>query len=125
MKIYWLFLGCAVVSNIVANVAFKLTMTSLHGANGPGLVVAALSRAWFWVAISASAILLVTYLLALRQLGLAVSYAVVTSSAIVGISIASSVIFGEGVTPARALGIAAVIGGLFLIVRDELMRTTT
>jgi multidrug transporter EmrE-like cation transporter len=125
MKIYWLFLICAVVSNIIANVAFKLTMISLQGENGPGLVVAALSRAWFWVAISASVILLVTYLLALRQLGLAVSYAVVTSSAIVGISIASSVIFGEGVTPVRALGIAAIIGGLFLIVRDELMRTTT
>lgn len=122
MIAYWLLLGCTVASNVLANVAFKLTMRSIEGPLGTGMVAAALTKGWFWAGTVACATLLGSYLLALRQLGLSASYAVVTSSALVGISVTSHFVFGERLTSGKMLGIALVIAGLFLIVRDELAR---
>jgi spermidine export protein MdtJ len=122
MTVYWLLLSCAVASNVLANIAFKITMSSIEGDLGPSNFMTAVTRGWFWVAVGASAVLLGSYLLALRQIGLAASYAVVTSSALVAISIASQLVFGERITVAKAIGIIAVVLGLFLIVREEIGR---
>ena len=122
MTIYWSLLTCAVASNVLANIAFKITMSSIEGELGPSNFATAVTKGWFWVAVFASAILLCSYLLSLRHIGLAASYAVVTSSALVAISIASLFLFNETITVARAIGIVAVVLGLFLIVREEIGR---
>src|SRR5262245_31510389 len=122
MSIYWSLLGCAVASNVIANIAFKITMSSIEGELRPSNFITAITKGWFWVAVFASAILLCSYLLSLRHIGLAASYAVVTSSALVAISMASQFLFDETITVTRAIGIVFVVVGLFLIVHEEIGR---
>ena len=89
MTVHWFLLSCAVASNVLANIAFKMTMRSIDGALGPANFLAAMPGLVLGGSVFASAMLLGCYLLALRQIGLSASYAVVTSSALVAISCAS------------------------------------
>lgn len=116
----WLALILAVVFNVLANVSFKFAMIKSNAGLFEGGILKTMSNPWLWSGGISSILLLLFYLTALRGLGLGTSYATVTSSALVLITVVSSFIFNEQITLTRGLGVLFIIIGLILMINSEL-----
>lgn len=111
----WFYLMLAVVTNVSANFLFKTAMlqfpkeitagTLLRFAFNPNLLLGAIC----------CAVLLASYLMALRQIELAVSYAFVISLSLVGIAVLSPIILDEPLRFRTLAGAALVIAGILVI----------
>src|SRR5690606_3015506 len=111
----WIFLTIAVLSNITSNMMFKLAMAAFPQERSFETLLRFAFNPYLWAGGFACVILLSCYLLALRDLGLMMSYVVVISVSMVGISIASVLILGEPFSVRTAIGAAMVVGGVSLI----------
>ena len=111
----WIFLTVAVLSNIVSNMMFKLAMAAFPQERTFETLFKFALNPYLWLGGLACVLLLGCYLLALRDLGLMMSYVFVISLSMVGISIASVLFLGEPISFQSALGMAMVIGGVSLI----------
>ena len=116
----WLALSIAVLANVIANVSLKLAAKAAFALSPERPLIAFIQQRWTWVGLCAAFVLLVCYLLAIREIGLGVAYATVTSSALVLITVAASLLLHERLSAWDALGIGLVIAGVFVLVRAEL-----
>lgn len=103
MTFHWLILLAAIAVEIVATTALKSFVAA-------PFLVAILPL--FLIALSFALLSL-----ALRVIPLAVAYAVWEGLGIVGIAAAGHWFFGEHLTPARLLALAAIIAGIVLLER--------
>ena len=115
----WIFIALAVAANVACNIMLKKAMSGLAGAAGLDLAKQALASPWFWGGAVSGGVLLLSYLLAIRTLDLSVSYAVVTSAALIGITLCAMLFLGEAATAPKLLGVALVIAGIILISRSQ------
>ncbi|MFQ5563766.1 MAG: DMT family transporter [Parvularculaceae bacterium] len=115
MTMPWLYLAIAVVANIATNLMLKKTMAAIDAPFGAAFVKETLVSPWLWGALVAGGTLLGSYLLAIRTLDLSLSYAVVTSAALVGITVFAAIAFGEAMTAMKLSGTALIILGIALI----------
>lgn len=111
----WLALLLCVVANINANLAFKRFMIAQPMDLTWPSAVAAATNPWLWAGGVSAAIVLGSYLYAIRALPLGVAYPLVTGVAVAGVALAGNLLFGEALGAMRLLGIALVIGGVMLI----------
>lgn len=111
----WIFLTIAVLSNITSNMMFKLAMAGFPQERSFETLFKFAFNPYLWLGGLACVLLLSCYLMALRDLGLMMSYVFVISLSMVGISIASVLFLGEPISFQSALGMAMVIGGVTLI----------
>lgn len=111
----WIFLTIAVLSNITSNMMFKLAMAGFPQERTFETLFRFAFNPYLWIGGLACVLLLSCYLLALRDLGLMMSYVFVISLSMVGISIASSIFLSEPVSLQSALGMALIVGGVTLI----------
>ncbi len=111
----WLFLILAVVANVAANFLFKTAMSAFP----QDVTAAALLRfafnGYLWLGAICCVVLLGSYLMALRQVELAVSYAFVISLSLVGISLLSPFVLNEPLRLQTLAGAALVIVGILVI----------
>lgn len=114
---HWFYLAIAIVSNVGTNLFLKKTMNTVNAPLGLELGRQMLFSPWLWAALVTGGVLLTSYLLAIRTLDLSVSYAFVTSAALLGITVTSSVVFGEPFTGLKVTGVFLIISGLMLILR--------
>lgn len=108
-------LSLSVLANITANILFKRAMAQTPGGFDLGTLQTVIFNPSFWLGGFSAGMVLVFYLLALRQNGLAGSYAFATSFSLVGITIASAVFFKEPLSIQSVAGAALVVAGMFLI----------
>ena len=100
MKIIaWLALSAAVLANVVTNISLKLAVRKSSIDPSGHFVVRFFIEPWTWVAVCAGIILLASYLVAIRDIGLGFSYALVTSVALVLITISAAIAFQERLSP--------------------------
>lgn len=115
----WMLIAGAVASNVVANVALKSTMSS---AEAPENVVAfarqAITTPSFWIFGFSAALLLGFYALSLRTFDLSTVYALVTSLALVGVTLSSAWLFGDSLTLPKIAGSCLIILGIILVTRS-------
>lgn len=111
----WIFLTVAVLSNVTSNMMFKFAMAGFPEERSFETLFRFAFNPYLWAGGVACVVLLSCYLLALRDLGLMMSYVFVISLSMVGISIASSLFLGEAVSLQSAAGMALIIGGVTLI----------
>lgn len=111
----WIFLTVAVLSNITSNMMFKLAMAAFPQERTFETLLKFAFNPYLWLGGLACVLLLGCYLLALRDIGLMMSYVFVISLSMVGISIASVLFLGEPISFQSALGMALVIAGVSLI----------
>lgn len=111
----WIFLTIAVLSNVTSNMMFKLAMAAFPEERNFETLLRFAFNPYLWVGGMACVLLLGCYLLALRDIGLMMSYVFVISLSMVGISLASVLFLGEPVSLQSAIGMAMVIGGVSLI----------
>jgi len=115
----WVALAIAILANALANIAFKIaTLRIPTGGTGQKLWVM-LNEPWTWVGAMSAGVLLISYLVAIRTLGLAMTYAMVTSLSLVLITTLTPYIFGDRITVAKLTGIGLIILGIALMMRDE------
>lgn len=103
MSFHWLVLLAAIAVEIIATAALKSAVSA-------PLLVAALPLVLIGLSFALLSI-------ALRVIPMAVAYAVWEGLGIVGIAAAGHFLFGEHLTPARVLALAAILGGILLLER--------
>lgn len=111
----WVFLAVAVTANIASNLFFKTAMSSFPANVDAGSLLRFALNPYLWLGFTACAILLGSYLLALRQIDLMTSYAFVISLSLVGITVLSTILLGSVLSPGRLIGVALVISGILVL----------
>jgi len=111
----WIFLSTAVLANILANIMFKKAMLAFPTEPDLASVFKFMFNPHLWIGGVSCVLLLSCYLLAIRGLGLSVSYAFVTSLSLIGITLVAALLFGESLTLQSGLGVILVISGLLMI----------
>ena len=112
---YWPALAVAVAANVTANMALRLTMTSVPRAGLVATALHAAGRMSFWIAIGAAGILFVAYATAVRQVPASTAYVAVTSLAMVGLVIVEASLFNVVPSVTKGIGIAFVVVGVWMI----------
>jgi small multidrug resistance pump len=116
----WFALAVAVFANVVTNISFKLAVKNVSIGNDDHGIISFLTQPWTWIGICAAFVLLASYLLAIRDIGLGVSYAIVTSCALVLITITAAVVFQERLTFLVFLGLGLIVSGIIVLVSVEI-----
>src|SRR5690606_35757967 len=98
-----------------SNMMFKLAMGAFPQERSFETLLRFAFNPYLWVGGFACVLLLGCYLLALRDLGLMMSYVFVISLSMVGISLVSVLFFGEPFSVKAAIGAAMVVCGMSLI----------
>jgi multidrug transporter EmrE-like cation transporter len=112
----WLLLVVAVLSNVTSNVMFRYAMQSFPETRDFGALVRFAFSPYLLAGFAACGTLLICYLLALRHIGLMLSYVFVISMSLVGISLASVFVLNEGMSAKAFVGVALIVAGLVLVV---------
>lgn len=112
----WIALCIAILANVLANVSLKLAVENAGRVTGGVSVFTFLQQPWAWVGVFAAAVLLASYLVAIRHVGLGVSYATVTSVALVLVTVLASIVFGETLTLVSIAGVTLIVAGVALVV---------
>lgn len=111
----WILLMVAVVANVASNFLFKSAMAAFPSEISFWSLLRFAFNPYLVLAITCCVVLLGSYLLALRQIELTVSYSVVISLSLVGISLLSPFILNEQLRLQTLAGAALVICGILLI----------
>ena len=115
----WLALTIAIISNVTANVTLKYAMITGGEKLINGDIVGFLNQPWPWIGGLSCVVLLGSYLVAIKNIGLGTSYAMVTTLALVIITITAAFIFNERITGLKVVGITLILSGLFIIIKSE------
>ena len=113
----WIALVLAVAANIGANVAWKSAVASLSPHAGESSTLQLLRNGYLWVGLALAAVLLVSYLVAIREIPISVAYLAVSALAMVGLVVVDSTFFGLKLGVHNLLGIGLVIVGLALVMK--------
>ncbi len=113
----WIALAVAVIANISANLLLKQVMVRVDPASTRSTLLQVLSSASFWLGIAAAAVLLLAYLVAIRNISVGTAYVVTTSLAMVGIVLLENRLFDVSIGPTKAVGIVLVVLGVWMISR--------
>lgn len=107
----WVFLGCAIVAEVTATL-------SLKGSQSVPLLYVAVVAGYV-----ASFALLAMVLR--RGMNLGVAYGIWGAAGVALTALFSALLFGEALTALMAVGLALIIGGVFLIESGSSARATT
>lgn len=118
----WIALALAVISNVTANVTLKYAMIYGGEKLANGDIIGFLKQPWPWIGGIACMVLLSSYLLAIRQIGLSTSYAVVTTLALVILAVFSAFLFGDKITFYKIIGMLFIVIGIVIMVSTEVVQ---
>ncbi|MEE4207675.1 MAG: hypothetical protein V2I43_00220 [Parvularcula sp.] len=113
----WIFVALAVAANVATNFFLKKAATTLSGYGGFALAREALFSPWIWLVGVSGFALLISYALALRSLELSTAYAAVTSLALIGVLLVSSLTQMEQISTMNGLGVLLIMLGIFFITK--------
>jgi len=111
-----LFMIVAIAANVTANLLLKRAMGGIDGARPLEALVHFLTSWTAWAGIASAGILFVSYLMAIRTLPLAPTYAAVTATTIALLTAWGLTLGGEAFSLPKLLGILAIAVGFVLIV---------
>jgi multidrug transporter EmrE-like cation transporter len=112
---YWFALLIAVISNAIANVAFKKAVARTPLEEGIGGFIKLAAEPWMWLGIVSACLLLGCYLYTLRGIDLSIAYPAVTGLAMLGIALAGTLIFGETISFTRIAAMVLIVAGVLLL----------
>ena len=122
MTLAWFALALAVCSNVVANISLKLAVKKASETDAGSAVAGFLLQPWTWLGVCAAVVLLGSFLVAIRELGIGISYATVTSLALVLITLLAAMIFKEPLNLAVFVGIALIVSGIVVLMAAQAIR---
>jgi multidrug transporter EmrE-like cation transporter len=107
----------AVIASVAANTAFKLAVASISSNSDKGAILQILSQVSFWAGLFFAALLLISYVSAIRGVAVSIAYVTLTSLAMVGLVVVDRGLFGVPVDIAKIFGMALAISGVWLMTR--------
>lgn len=111
----WVLLMVAVASNVAANFMFKFAVAALPAEMTATALFKFAFNPYLWIGAACCAVLLASYLLALRELELMVCYAFVISLSLAGITLVSAVLARGNLQLVSVIGVGLIIAGILLI----------
>ena len=115
IKLSFMALILAIIANVVSNLLLKKAMVTAKGDTVRETVFGVLTSVWAWAGFLCLAVLLVSYLTAIRTLPLGPSYATVTAMTIAMLTAWGMLSGTEPLTVIKLVGIGAIIIGFILI----------
>lgn len=115
----WPALTVAVLANVIANISFKLAVKRVFSDSSTHIGQSFVLNYWTWIGVFAGFVLLGSYLLAIRDIQLGFCYAVVTSFALVIITVVAHFVFQERMTLTTVIGTALVVAGIAVLASKE------
>ncbi len=115
--LYWGPLMLAVVANVGANIALKTAMVSVSAPTNKEMIFQIVEKTSFWIGIACAGILLLSYLVAIRQMPVSNAYITVTSLAMVGLVSVEWLAYGTPLGISKILGMVLVICGISLLTK--------
>ena len=111
----WVLIALAVVSNVTANFMFKFAVATFPADPTFAALFKFAFNPYLWLGAICCTILLASYLLALREIELMVSYASVISLSLAGITIVTAILQRNGLQMTSVVGVVLIIAGILLI----------
>jgi len=111
---HWIALFLAILGNVGANVSFKHFIQTADGS-----VLQAIRIPSLWIGLCLAALLLGSYLYALRGLPLGLAYTFATSISIAAITLAGVLFYGETISVRSAIGIMVIMAGIVLLTTGQ------
>ncbi len=112
---YWLALFVAIISNAIANVAFKKAVMRTPIEEGIVGFAKLAAEPWMWLGVVFACLLLGCYLYALKGIDLSIAYPVVAGLAMLGIAFAGALFLGEAISFTRIVGMVLIVTGILLL----------
>jgi multidrug transporter EmrE-like cation transporter len=112
---YWVALFLAVAANVAANITFKHFIQTTELEPSWTAVRGALGQPSLWLGIVLGLTLLGGYVYALKGIPMSVAYTTATTLSIAAIISAGVFLYGEPFGARMAMGVGAVMVGVFLI----------
>jgi multidrug transporter EmrE-like cation transporter len=111
----YLALATAVAANVSANVALRSAVRAIEPGSPLQIALQLAATPLAWLGALCLGILLGSFLLAIRFLPLGLSYAIVTSSVIMLLTLFDALVAGASLGPARIAGLGAILVGVLLL----------
>jgi multidrug transporter EmrE-like cation transporter len=111
----WFALLLAVLSNVIANVAFKKAMEKEIGPDTRQVVLQYCFEPWMWTGGFFAALLLLCYLYALKSIPLNIAYPVVTGLAMLGVAVSGALLFQESLSLQRVFATLMILAGVLML----------
>ncbi len=111
----WLPLVLCAAANISANLALKRAVDGRALEFSWSALFAVLREPWLWLGLCFAAIVLLSYLYAIRTLPIGLAYPVVTGLVTLGTFFAGSLVFGDAINLRGLGGVAFIAIGLILV----------
>jgi multidrug transporter EmrE-like cation transporter len=112
---HWIALLLAVAANVGANISFKRFVETTEAKPAWSSLPVALTQPTLWIGLGLGVGLLGAYLYALRGIPLSIAYTAATTLSVAGVTCAGVLIYGEPFSVRLAVGIGAMMLGLYLV----------
>jgi multidrug transporter EmrE-like cation transporter len=106
-----------VILNVAANVFLKLGMRDFAGGAGAGALLHMMRTPFVYAAVLCYGLGFAVYGLMLTRLNVSIAYPMMTGSIALTLAFVSRFWLGEAIGAQQVLGIAFVVGGIFLLAR--------
>jgi len=109
---HWTLILIAAAATICLNLFLRQTGRSLDTGSLGSILWGLLITPWAWASVLSAAILLTAFVWAIRLYSLSLTYAAVTSIAMVGLTAVSVALQLETVSALRVLGLGLIVAGI-------------
>lgn len=111
----WIFVALAVTANVVTNFSLKIAVRKVETGSASTILLSLIKTPYTWVGLAAAAVLLVSFMVAIRTLPLSSAYSALTALAIASITFIEWWGQGEPMALAKIVGLVLVVGGVVLV----------
>ncbi len=109
---HWLLITVAALSNVALNLCLKKGGAGLNVSSPWTLFLSILTSGWMWLAVLSAGLLLTSFVAAIRQYSLSLTYTAVTALAMVLLTVIGVLLQNESINSARIAGLGLIIAGL-------------
>lgn len=111
---HWVLILIAALANVALNLLLRQTGRTLDTSSFADLVMSLLVSPWAWLSVLSAGVLLTAFVAAIRIYSLSLTYAAVTSIAMVGLTLVGFLWQMETLTVARVLGLSLIVSGILV-----------
>ncbi|MEM9579989.1 MAG: hypothetical protein AAF891_04825 [Pseudomonadota bacterium] len=111
----WIFVALAVTANVVTNFSLKIAVRKVETGSVGTILLSLAKTPYVWIGLAGAAVLLVSFMVAIRTLPLSSAYSALTALAIASITFIEWWGQSEPMALAKIVGLVLAVGGVVLI----------
>ncbi len=111
---HWTLILVAAAANVFLNLFLRQTGRSISTASLWDIIIGLITSPWAWLSVLSAGVLLTAFVAAPRVYSLSLTYAAVTSIAMVALTLVSVGLQMETLSMARVLGLGLIVSGILV-----------